>query len=79
MKMDEPWHKLGQRQVIITDDNRGPVVNLAAWIAMTFMILCVLTRVISKYSIVRRPTVDDALIVATMVTLSSRQNHSQAC
>ncbi|KAH7323733.1 hypothetical protein BKA65DRAFT_407465 [Rhexocercosporidium sp. MPI-PUGE-AT-0058] len=31
------------------------------------MVLCVLTRVISKYTIVRRATVDDGLILATMV------------
>lgn len=34
---------------------------------MTIMVLCVLTRVISKYAIVRRATVDDGLILATMV------------
>lgn len=55
------------RQIIISEDNQGPIVNIAAWIGMTIMVLCVLTRVISKYTIIRRATVDDGLILTTMV------------
>ncbi|KAK0117718.1 hypothetical protein ONS95_012046 [Cadophora gregata] len=65
--MNQPLATLLARQVIISDDNQGPIVNIAAWIGMTIMVLCVLTRVISKYTIVRRATVDDGLILATMV------------
>lgn len=56
------------RQVVISDRNEGPIVNIAAWIGMTIMILCVCTRLISKYSVVRRVTLDDVLIGATMVS-----------
>lgn len=53
--------------VIISENNQGPVVNIAAWLAMTIMILGVFTRIGSKYSVVRRWTVDDTLITVTMV------------
>ncbi|KAL2062998.1 hypothetical protein VTL71DRAFT_6070 [Oculimacula yallundae] len=65
--MVQPWTTVMARTVIISENNQGPIVNIAAWIGMTFMVLCVLTRVISKYSIVLRPTIDDALILATMI------------
>ncbi|KAL5315569.1 hypothetical protein ACEPPN_016437 [Leptodophora sp. 'Broadleaf-Isolate-01'] len=68
--MVQSWSTVLTRQVIISDENRGPIVNIAAWIGMTIMVLCVLTRVISKYAIVRRATVDDGLILATMVFAS---------
>lgn len=55
------------RQVLITAENEGPVVNIAAWLGMTIMILAVCTRLFSKYSVVCRLTVDDALMLATMV------------
>jgi hypothetical protein len=55
--------------VTISDTNQGPVVNLAAWFGMTVMILCVFTRIGSKYKIVRQWAVDDSSIFATMVRL----------
>ena len=67
IKMIQAWNNVRTRQVIISDENQGPIVNLAAWIGMTFMVLCVFTRVFSKYSIVRKPALDDALILTTMV------------
>lgn len=55
------------RQVVISDQNEGPVVNIAAWLGMTIMILCVCTRLFSKYSVIRRITLDDVLIGVTSV------------
>ena len=52
---------------VISETNEGPVVNIAAWLGMTVMILGVLTRIGSKFSIVRQWTVDDTLIFVTMV------------
>lgn len=53
--------------VIISDQNQGPVVNIVAWLGMTIMILSVFTRIGSKYSVIRRWTMDDTLITVTMV------------
>ena len=53
--------------VTISDDNQGPVVNIAAWFGMTTMILSVFTRIGSKYSVIRKWTMDDTLITTTMV------------
>jgi hypothetical protein len=53
--------------VIISDDNKGPVVNIAAWLGMTMIILSVFTRIGSKYSVIRKWTMDDTLIATTMV------------
>jgi hypothetical protein len=55
--------------VIISDNNEGPVANIAAWFALTVMILSVFTRLGSKYSVVRKWTADDTLITVTMVRM----------
>jgi hypothetical protein len=43
------------------------VVNIAAWLGMTMIILSVFTRIGSKYSVIRKWTMDDTLIATTMV------------
>jgi hypothetical protein len=58
------------RQVLISSQNEGPIVNISAWLGMTFTVLCVCTRLVSKYSVIRRLTIDDALIGGTMVSYS---------
>jgi hypothetical protein len=70
--MAQPSISTLSRQVTISNDNEGPIVNLAAWLGMTLMILCVCTRLFSKWSVVRKWTVDDSVITATMV----RQSHA---
>jgi hypothetical protein len=65
--MTQPFISIHSRQVTISDDNEGPIVNLAAWLGMTLMILCVCTRLFSKWSVVRKWTADDSVITATMV------------
>ena len=56
--------------IIVSDINEGPVVNVAAWFGTVVMVLGVCTRLWSKYSVLRRWTVDDALVVLTMVRVS---------
>lgn len=63
------------RQIVISSQNEGPVVNIAAWIGMTIMILCVCTRIVSKYSVIRRLSTDDALIGASVVSASLQILH----
>lgn len=63
------------RQIVISSQNEGPVVNIAAWIGMTIMILCVCTRLVSKYSVIRRLSTDDALIGASVVSVSLQILH----
>jgi hypothetical protein len=70
--MAQPSVSILSRQVTISNDDEGPIVNLAAWLGMTLMILCVCTRLFSKWSVVRKWTVDDSVITATMV----RQCHA---
>jgi hypothetical protein len=53
--------------VVVSDTNLGPVVNVAAWIGMTVMVLSVGTRLWSKYSVLRTWSIDDALIIVVMV------------
>jgi hypothetical protein len=55
--------------IIVSDINEGPVVNIAAWFGTTVMILGVCTRIWSKYSVLRKWTIDDALTIATMVSV----------
>ncbi|TVY50431.1 hypothetical protein LCER1_G006418 [Lachnellula cervina] len=56
-----------QPTVVVSDNNEGPVVNIAAWLGMTVMIIGVFTRIGSKFSIVRKWTVDDTIIFVTML------------
>jgi hypothetical protein len=53
--------------VVVSSINEGPVVNIAAWFGTTVMILGVCSRLWSKYSVLRKWTIDDGLIIATMV------------
>ncbi|TVY18173.1 hypothetical protein LARI1_G001845 [Lachnellula arida] len=55
-----------QPTVVVSDTNEGPVVNIAAWLGMTVMIIGVFTRIGSKFSIVRKWTADDTIIFVTM-------------
>jgi hypothetical protein len=55
--------------IIVSDINEGPVVNIAAWFGTTVMIVGVCTRIWSKYSVLRRWTIDDAVIIVTMVSV----------
>jgi hypothetical protein len=57
------------RQVLISDQNEGPIVNIPAWLGMTIMIFCVFTRIVSKWSVIRIWTVDDTVIMFTTVIL----------
>ena len=57
--------------VSVSDVNEGPIVNIAAWFGMVFMISAVLTRVGSKYIVVRKGSMDDFFIVLTMVSVFS--------
>ena len=56
------------REVLVTNSDRGPQLNLAAWISVVFMCLGVLTRLGSKYIIIRRLAWDDALVTVAMVS-----------
>lgn len=55
--------------IMVSDINEGPVANIAAWFGTTVMILGVCTRIWSKYSVLRMWTIDDALIIVTMVSI----------
>jgi hypothetical protein len=55
--------------IIVSDVNEGPVVNIAAWFGTIVMVLGVCTRIWSKYSVIKKFTIDDALIIATMVSI----------
>lgn len=58
---------LTSRAPVISSDNLGPVLNLLSWIAMTIMILTVITALLSKYVMSRRFGWDDLLITCGMV------------
>jgi hypothetical protein len=54
--------------IVVSATNEGPVVNVAAWFGTTVMVLGVCSRIWSKYSVLQRWTVDDTLIIVTMVS-----------
>jgi hypothetical protein len=55
--------------IVISDINEGPAVNVAAWFGTIVMVLGVCSRLWSKYSVLRKWTIDDALIIVTMVSV----------
>jgi hypothetical protein len=55
-------------QVIITGSNKGPVVNIAAWIGITMIAINVFTRLGLKCFGLREWLPDDTLVVATLVS-----------
>jgi len=59
--------------IIVSDVNEGPVVNIAAWFGTTVMVLGVCSRIWSKYIVLRKWAIDDAVIIATMVSVLLRE------
>ena len=53
-------------------DNLGPFVNVVTWILLITSALAVLTRLITKRALRRRIDVDDAFVIAALVSTTSR-------
>jgi hypothetical protein len=47
-------HNVFGRTPDISDNSKGPIVNLVAWIAMVTMCLSVITVLVSKYIMLRK-------------------------
>ncbi|KAB8264300.1 hypothetical protein BDV32DRAFT_135249 [Aspergillus pseudonomiae] len=56
----------------LAKDNWKPTVNVVTWFLMTTAILCVLTRLGTKYWIFRRWTTDDYLSIVSMVLCAAQ-------
>jgi hypothetical protein len=52
----------------ILKDNPGPFVNVVTWVLLITSTLAVLTRLITKRALRRRIGVDDAFVVAALVS-----------
>jgi len=55
------------REVIISTNNEGPVVNIAAWLGTIIMVLAVFVRIGCKFSVIKHWTGDDSVIILAMV------------
>ena len=64
--------------VIVSSTNEGPVVNIAAWFGITVMVLGVGARIFSKYSVIKKWTIDDIAIVIPTVSLNRLPHRSSA-
>ncbi|TGZ78572.1 hypothetical protein EX30DRAFT_136415 [Ascodesmis nigricans] len=70
------------RKVSITDDNRGPIVNIINWLCIVTTILAVLTRVVLRLTTAKGVHKDDWAALAAMIfaiahtaTISSQVSH----
>ena len=63
---DIAMHK---RQVSVTADNRGPLVNLGSWITLVVMCLAALTKTGTKLRKIGKLQRDDILMLAAMVQM----------
>lgn len=59
---------LAARTPTISADQKGPVVDLVSWIAMTTMCLAVITVLVSKLVVLRKLVWRDGILVAAMVS-----------
>lgn len=56
-------------QVLVTPDNRGPLINLATWLTLVVMCLATFTKIGSKLRKIGRLQGDDFLMFAAMVPM----------
>ena len=64
------------RFAVITDDNRGPLVNIAAWILMVSMILSVIAKLAIKMGMTGRVGTEDGLVIGAMVFTALPQKNA---
>lgn len=55
------------RRVLITDEDRGPIVNIATWIALVVMSIIVSMKTISRWATIHKLRRDDFYIIVAMV------------
>lgn len=58
-------------KLVITSQNRGPLINIATWILLVVMCLTTLVKVFSKWFMVHRLQYDDIYMFAAMVNCLS--------
>ena len=57
----------GHRHAVVTDNDHGPILQIAMWFLMVTMILITLLRLAIRYADTRRLGLDDAVFVLAMV------------
>ena len=72
-----------QNQVLVTPNNRGPLINLATWLTLVVMCLATFTKIGSKLRKIGRLQGDDFLMFAAMVSwcpiLLPEKAHADQC
>ena len=57
-------------------DNLTPVINIVTWFLLVLATLSVLTKLATKYLIIRKLTYDDYLIILSLVCPSANLEHN---
>lgn len=55
------------RRILITDEDRGPLINIATWIALVAMCIIVFMKTISRWVTIHRLQRDDFYTIVAMV------------
>lgn len=55
------------RRILITDEDRGPLINIATWIALVAMCIIVSVKTISKWATIHNLQRDDFCIIVASV------------
>lgn len=66
-----------QNQIVVTPDNRGPLINLATWLTLVVMCLATFTKIGSKLRKIGRLQGDDFLMFAAMVPIIAQSFNLQ--
>lgn len=57
----------------IDSNHRGPIINLATWITLVSMIIFSISKIVTKWTLVRRLHGDDVFIMITTVSHAHRR------
>jgi len=60
---------MARSEVLIGDNNRGPLINITTWIALVAMVLATFVKVGTKLAKIQRLQQDDYYFLAAMVQL----------
>ena len=63
---------MSSKPIIVTLDDRGPLVNIAAWITMVVMCLTTFVKVGSRLDLTHQLRKDDLFMVMAMVSPNSQ-------
>lgn len=64
-------------QLVITDTNKSPLIQILIWVFLSISVVTVLIRIATKAAYIRKLGVDDIYILVALVSADSMSHISQ--